>query len=39
MTSEDGTYNGFRNVVSKFTSHTAQKLQNQKNKIGSVGVT
>ena len=30
MTSKDGTHSGLRNVVSKFTSHTAQKLQNQK---------
>ena len=30
ITSEDGTHSGFRNVVSKFTSHTVQKPQNQK---------
>jgi hypothetical protein len=30
MTSEDGSHSGSRNVVGKFTSHTVQKLQNQK---------
>jgi hypothetical protein len=33
MTSEDGTHSGFRNVVSKFTSQTVQKPQNQKSNI------
>jgi hypothetical protein len=28
MTNKDGTHNGFRNFVSKFTSHTVQKPQN-----------
>jgi hypothetical protein len=32
MTSEDGTHNGSQNVVSKFTSQTVQKPQNQKSR-------
>ena len=32
MTSQDGAHSGFRNVVSKFTSHTVQKPRNQKKK-------
>jgi hypothetical protein len=33
MTSEDGTHSGFQNVISKFTLHTTQSRQNQKNNI------
>ena len=33
MTSEVGIHRGFRNVVTKFTSHTTQKAQSQKNDI------
>jgi hypothetical protein len=32
MTIEDGTHNGFRNVVRKFTSYTVQEPQSQKRK-------
>ena len=33
MTTQDGTHSGFRNAVGKFTSHTVQKPQNEKNNI------
>jgi hypothetical protein len=33
MTSKVWNHSGFRNVVTKFTSHTAQKAQSQKNDI------
>jgi hypothetical protein len=36
MTSEDGTHSGFRTIISKFISHTAQKPQKQKNNTSYV---
>ena len=32
MTTEDEIHSSFQNVVSKFTSHTVQKHENQKEK-------